>query len=115
MNEAPVDSERVRWLPVGRPDSLVFHPGAVVQVENHELAVFKVAGAASGYCALKNSCPHAGASLAEGHVSGDEVACPWHGWRFDLATGACKTIAEDRTQAFPVRVVDGVIEIGVDG
>jgi nitrite reductase (NADH) small subunit/3-phenylpropionate/trans-cinnamate dioxygenase ferredoxin subunit len=105
----------VRWLPIGRPDALSFNPGAVVQVEDHELAVFPLASAASGYCAVLNSCPHAGASLAEGHVSGDEVTCPWHGWRFDLATGACKTIAEDCTRAFAVRLNDDILEVGVEG
>lgn len=103
----------VRWLPVGRPDALRFDPGAVVRVGGHELAIFKVAGAEGGYRAVLNSCPHAGASLAEGHVSGDEVSCPWHGWRFDLATGLCKTVADDSTRVFPVRLQDGVLEVGI--
>lgn len=99
-----------RWVAVGRLDSLRFAPGAVVKADEHELAVFATG---DGYCALLNSCPHAGASLAEGHVSDGEVSCPWHGWRFDLATGTCKTVAEDSTRAFPVRVVDGVVEVGL--
>ena len=105
------ESKAVRWVPVGRPESLRFAPGAVVKAEDHELAVFKRGD--DDYCALLNSCPHAGASLAEGHVADGEVSCPWHGWRFDLATGVCKTIFEDSTRAFPVRLHDGVLEVGL--
>lgn len=99
-----------RWIPIGKPESLQFSPGAVVKVEGQEVAVFALDGA--NYAAILNSCPHAGAALAEGHVSDGEVSCPWHGWRFDLRTGVCKTIAEDSTRAFPVRLRDGVLELG---
>ncbi|MEZ5967284.1 MAG: Rieske (2Fe-2S) protein [Planctomycetota bacterium] len=103
----------VQWVSVGAPDRLRFDPGAVVHVEGHEVAVFRVPTSPCGYRAVVNSCPHAGAALAEGHQSGEEVACPWHGWRFDLATGACKTLPEDRTIVFPTRVRGGELEIGL--
>ena len=41
--------------------------------------------------ALENACPHAGAALAGGELSGDEVVCPVHGHRFDIKTGVCST------------------------
>jgi 3-ketosteroid 9alpha-monooxygenase subunit A len=28
-------------------------------------------------------CPHLDHDLAEGHVAGDELVCPGHGWAFD--------------------------------
>jgi nitrite reductase/ring-hydroxylating ferredoxin subunit len=107
MNPHPT---ALRWVAVGRPETLRFAPGAVVCVEGQELAIFRLE---DGYCALANSCPHAGASLAEGYVEGAEVACPWHGWRFDLRTGACRTIPQDSTRAYAVRVCDGVLEVGL--
>jgi len=33
------------------------------------------------------ACPHWGASLAAARIDGDTLVCPWHGYRFDLATG----------------------------
>lgn len=41
-------------------------------------------------------CPHRGASLAQGRVVGDELQCPWHGFRFD-AVGHCTCAPCDGT------------------
>jgi nitrite reductase/ring-hydroxylating ferredoxin subunit len=39
-------------------------------------------------------CPHLGAHLAshDGCITGGEVVCPFHKWRFDGATGKCNSI-----------------------
>lgn len=37
--------------------------------------------------ALDGICPHAGGPLAEGQVINGVVACPWHGWQYELSTG----------------------------
>ena len=99
-----------RWLRVGALDDIEFGPGALCVADGHEFAVFRHA---DGYHALDNSCPHAGAALAAGCVEGDRVFCPWHGWEFEIPTGRCTTMAEDSTRAYPIRVVDGHLEIGV--
>ena len=57
-------------------------------------------------CAIENVCPHAGASLAEGVLDGDDVLCPLHGFRFDVTTGACSTDPILRVKTFPL-VPDG--------
>jgi nitrite reductase/ring-hydroxylating ferredoxin subunit len=33
------------------------------------------------------TCPHWGAPLAEARIEDSAVVCPWHGYRFDLASG----------------------------
>jgi nitrite reductase/ring-hydroxylating ferredoxin subunit len=37
--------------------------------------------------AIEDACNHAGASLSEGDRKGTCVACPMHGYLFDLTTG----------------------------
>lgn len=96
------------WRRVARLDDLVFEPGAVVAVEGREIALFRTS---TGLAAIDNSCPHSGAALALGCQEGDHVECPWHGWRFDLHTGACATVAEDSTRSYRVRAVDGTVEL----
>ncbi len=39
--------------------------------------------------ALENRCPHTGGPLALGATDDTSVICPWHGARFELASGAC--------------------------
>lgn len=34
-------------------------------------------------------CPHMKGPLWEGTRRGDELVCPWHGWRYSLAGGQC--------------------------
>src|SRR5262245_20307127 len=62
--------------------------------------------------ALVERCAHLGGPLADGKLEGDTVACPWHGSRFNVASGA----VIDVPSAFPqpcleVRTRDGQIEI----
>lgn len=52
-------------------------------------------------------CPHRGGPLVEGRVSGGEVRCPWHWYRFDLATGTCRTTDLPPLAVYPVLDVEG--------
>ena len=59
---------------------------AVVSIDGRELAIFLVDGRAYAFA---NACPHQGNPLALGEVAGPTLTCSFHGWRFDLETGAC--------------------------
>ena len=37
--------------------------------------------------AAQSFCPHLLGPLFHGTISGETVTCPWHEWRFSLATG----------------------------
>jgi len=39
--------------------------------------------------AAPSFCPHMLGPLFQGTISGAEVTCPWHAWRFSLTTGEC--------------------------
>lgn len=79
-----------------------FPPGErrIVQAGRRSIGVFRVG---DNFYALNNSCPHEGGPLCQGTTkpwltsgaagefvldeSDSLVACPWHGWEYDLATG----------------------------
>lgn len=62
--------------------------------------------------AIENRCSHLEEPLACGKVKWGWIACPAHGARFDLATGqAMNPPATKPIRTFPVRVVDGMIEV----
>lgn len=96
------------WVDVGARDSLSFDQGAVVQARGRELALFPDG---DGFLAIDNVCPHAGGPLALGWLEGTAVVCPWHGWEFDIRTGACVTSDQYRVGNYPVREVEGRLQV----
>jgi 3-phenylpropionate/trans-cinnamate dioxygenase ferredoxin subunit len=40
--------------------------------------------------ACASTCPHGEVSLLQAALDGGVIVCPGHGYRFDLATGACE-------------------------
>ena len=82
----------------------------VVEAEGKSLAL--------GHCdettwgAIDNVCTHDGGVLGEGELDECLVECPRHGARFDLLTGEVKALpAVFPVNAYPVRVVDGRVEV----
>lgn len=63
--------------------------------------------------AIDGICPHQGGPLAEGDLAGTVLACPWHGWRFDLADGRCLTGPSIRQRTYAVRVEGGDVLVDV--
>lgn len=49
--------------------------------------------------AIRDECPHAGASLSDGPLDGTIITCPRHGSQFDVTTGARERGPSD----FPIR------------
>ena len=61
--------------------------------------------------ALNETCPHRGGPLHLGQVEDGVVRCPWHDWRFDLATGASPLNPRSRVAAYPARIADGRVRV----
>lgn len=81
------------------------------QVQAHGIAVV-LARADGAIYALGEHCPHLGGPLSKGHLSRGQIICPWHGSRFDLATGACRRgPATTGPPRFATRVRAGQIEV----
>lgn len=68
------------------------------------------------FFAIENACPHAGASLAHGYVTGDTVACRIHHWRFSLRDGTY--LDEDKpscnVRTYAVRIVGEEVQVAVE-
>lgn len=58
---------------------------------------------------VENTCCHKGGPIGEGTLSGNIVACPWHGWRFDVSTGACLNNPAAKIAHFEARVENGQV------
>jgi NAD(P)H-dependent nitrite reductase small subunit len=96
---------------VGRAEELPEGRGATIELQGgKELALYNVAGR---FYAVENFCPHKGAPLAEGQLTGHSVECDWHGWRFDIRSGACLSHASEPVETYEVVIEDGWIKIRV--
>lgn len=80
----------------------------VVEVGEAAIALFNTG---DGLFAVDNRCAHRGGPISKGWVAGGVVTCPWHWWRYELATG--QRLASDRIQlrTYPVKVRDDVIVV----
>jgi 3-phenylpropionate/trans-cinnamate dioxygenase ferredoxin subunit len=112
-------------------DELAVGERRIVEIEGRATGTIGVFATPEGYFAIRNYCPHHGAPLCIGHVSGTMVAedpsdpdyvmdgqvikCPWHQWEFDLRTGRSLFDAKVRARAYPVLVRDGDIYIDLKG
>ena len=81
-------------------------PGkTLVEVEGDMVALFHVDGA---WHAIDDVCTHDGGPLADGELRNHTIACPRHGAKFDIRTGAALTMPAVRpTRAHEVKVEDG--------
>jgi nitrite reductase (NADH) small subunit len=82
----------------------------VVEIGGKDVAIFNDGGK---YYAIDDRCPHAGASLACGHVEGGIVTCAWHYWRFRLSDGAWADNPKIKTASYPVHVVGDEVRLEI--
>lgn len=75
---------------------------------SHKVVIYNCNGVVY---ASESGCPHMGASLNEGVLTGTEVTCPWHHWSFDVTTGECTSnpLAPKGLKTFPTSVEQGDI------
>jgi 3-phenylpropionate/trans-cinnamate dioxygenase ferredoxin subunit len=101
LDVCPVDE-----LPPG--EVKIVHAGTI------SLGVYNLGG---DYYAIEDRCSHDDGPLCEGEfdVETGVVICPRHGANFDIRSGAALTLpAYEPVQAFPVRVVDGMVKVEVE-
>ena len=61
-------------------------PGkTLVEVDDDMVALFHVGGV---FYAIDDVCTHDGGPLADGELRDHKIACPRHGAKFDIRTGA---------------------------
>tara|TARA_B100000676_G_C17567438_1_gene575414 strand:- start:15 stop:389 length:375 start_codon:yes stop_codon:yes gene_type:complete len=84
------------------------------------------------FFAVRDACPHQGARLSSGYLTGDVescsvgeqpefvrdgefLACPWHGWKVDIRNG-CSPIEPEsvRVRSYDVLVDQGRVYVNME-
>lgn len=115
---------------VGREDSFGEGKPHAVRAGDRDLVLVRRNGE---FFAVRDACPHQGARLSAGYLTGDVgpcepgdqpelvregefLACPWHGWKVDIRTG-CSPLEPDRVRVrnYAVTVEDGKVWVETEG
>jgi nitrite reductase/ring-hydroxylating ferredoxin subunit len=97
------------WIPAFDVGELPRGAARTLTHRDDHVAIFH---ADDGFFAVDARCPHEGYPLAKGDVDGCTLTCIWHNYQFDLRDGRC-LVGEEAVRTYPLRVVDGRIEIDV--
>ena len=97
-----------RYVSVADVGSLQPGQGRTVHANGREFALFLCGGE---FFAIDDLCPHRGASLGSGQLEGGRIACPMHGWTFEVNTGACQSNPERPVKTHLTRIENGQVQI----
>lgn len=93
-------------------DAAELEPGQckTVVAEGRMIALCNVGGV---FYAIDNTCIHRGGPLGEGYLEGPTLACPWHGWTYDVTTGVCPVNPNLAVKTYPVKVEGADVHVAV--
>jgi 3-phenylpropionate/trans-cinnamate dioxygenase ferredoxin subunit len=108
---SPTDSTEIEYVMVGEASDLPNGKRLFVEIDDETIVVFNIGGR---YFAIADLCSHDNGPLGDGDLEDFQVICPRHGARFDVRNGKALSFpAVLDIPAYPVRVVNGRIEIGL--
>lgn len=111
FNYSVVDTQELSFVDIAPADELPEGDRLFVDVAGKPIVIFKIAGQ---LFAIGDVCSHDDGPLGDGEIEGNHVICPRHGAEFDIRTGKAMTMpAVVDIPAYPVRVIDGTIQLGI--
>ena len=119
--EAVQRGRRFQRRPVAKVEEVPPGERKIITVDGQSVGIFNINGE---FRAVLNICPHELAPVCRGHLrgttapsqpgefiwgrTGEILACPWHGWEFDLRSGQC-LVDKRKLRLLPLEVEEGVI------
>ena len=111
FNYTQFEEDKVDFLEIAPVDELPNGERMFVDIGDTPIVVFNIAGQ---LFAIGDVCTHDDGPLGDGDIEGFNVVCPRHGAEFDVRTGKVTSMpAVVDIPAYPVRIVGGMIEIGI--
>ena len=111
FNYAQVDESKIEYGDIVPASELPLGERLFVEIEGLPIVIFNIAGQ---FYAIADVCSHDDGPVGEGDLEGYCIVCPRHGAEFDVRTGKVISMpAVVDIPAYPVRVVDGMIQVGI--
>jgi 3-phenylpropionate/trans-cinnamate dioxygenase ferredoxin subunit len=111
FNYTTFDTTKAEFLDIAPASELPNGERLFIEVEGKSIVIVNIAGQ---FFAIADICTHDDGPLGDGDIEGFNIVCPRHGGEFDVRTGqAVQMPAVVDIPAYPVRVVDGTIQLGI--
>jgi 3-phenylpropionate/trans-cinnamate dioxygenase ferredoxin component len=111
FNYTQVDESKIEYVEIAPASELPNGERMFVEIEGKPIVIFNIAGQ---YFSIADVCSHDEGPVGEGDLEGYNITCPRHGAQFDVRTGEVTQMpAVVDIPAYPVRVVDGTIQLGI--
>ena len=106
-----LDPETLEFVEIAPLADLPVGERLFIEVSGRPIVIINLAGK---LFAIGDVCSHDNGPVGDGELEGDEIICPRHGARFDIRSGKVTSLpAIVDIPAYPVRVVNGFIELGI--
>jgi 3-phenylpropionate/trans-cinnamate dioxygenase ferredoxin subunit len=111
FNYATFDESKVEFLEIAPASELPNGERLFVEIEGKPVVIFNIGGQ---FFSIADVCSHDDGPVGEGRLEGYNITCPRHGAQFDIRTGkVIQMPAVVDIPAYPVKVVDGMILLGI--
>ena len=111
FNYTTFDESKIEYLEIAPASELPSGERLFVEIAGKPFVIFNIAGQ---FFSIADVCSHDDGPVGEGDLEGYNITCPRHGAEFDVRTGQVMSMpAVVDIPAYPVRVVDGMIQLGI--
>lgn len=93
---------------VGREDDIQEGERKIIQVDDLSIGVFHHDGS---WYAINNRCLHRSGPVCQGSLVGDVIACPWHGYKYDLKSGELLIDPDAKLETYKVELRGGEVHL----
>ena len=111
LNYRQVDAAKCTFYRIASQGEIPNGERLFFEIDAQPIVLFNIAGQ---YFAIGDVCSHDDGPVGDGELDEWVVKCPRHGATFDVRSGKALSLpAVQDIPAYPVRIVDGQIEVGV--
>lgn len=105
------DESKVDYVDIAPASELPNGERLFLEVEGKAIVIFNIA---DQFFAIGDICTHDDGPLGDGDLEDFNIVCPRHGGEFDVRDGkATQMPAVVDIPAYPVKVIDGMIQVGL--
>ncbi len=111
MDMAEFDPENMReglsWHELIQEEKLMTGASMIKAADGKDLIVYRENKDIRVY---DNHCPHQSTLISENDLSGVELTCPLHKWKFDLKTGECLEVGDKPLNTLECKIENGLLK-----